>query len=59
MMKPWQDLVTHRLVLAKRGGGRSGGAGGAPPGLLAKWTKPDLPHIDKFSICREGILLER
>jgi hypothetical protein len=60
MSTPWQDLVTHRLVLRRGGGGGAAAAPGAPPppaslGHQAKWAKPELPQVDKFIITRDGI----
>lgn len=61
MLKPWQEFVTHRLVLKKLGcsgggGGGGGGAGGSPQGHLAKWIKPEMPVDDKFRVGTEGIV---
>ena len=60
MMKPWQDLVTHRLLLRSDGGSRSsnsGGGGRAGVVRLAKWHAPEDPAVIRFEIRSEGILL--
>ena len=44
MLKPWQEFVTHRLVLKKVG--ISSGSGGH----VAKWIKPDVPVDDRFRV---------
>lgn len=53
MLKPWQQFVTHRLVLKKMGGG---GAVGSPQRHLAKWIKPEIPVDDKFMVGTVGIV---
>lgn len=52
MMKPWQDWVTHRLVLRDEGGG---GGDAAPVARLAKWRTPDEPAVTHFEIDAGGI----
>jgi hypothetical protein len=59
MLKPWQDFVTHRLVLKKiptAGGGGGGGGVGAAQGHVAKWIKPDVPVDDRFRVRNIGIV---
>lgn len=60
MLKPWQEFVTHRLVLKKvgsnsSGGGGSGGARGFQ-GHVAKWIKPEVPVDDRFRVDKLGIV---
>lgn len=52
MLKPWQEFVTHRLVLKKVGIGSSGG------GHVAKWIKPDVPVDDGFRVDTVGIVAQ-
>jgi hypothetical protein len=52
MLKPWQEFVTHRLVLKKGGGG----GGGAPTSHVAKWIKPEIPVDDRFRVGNAGII---
>lgn len=49
MTKPWQDLVTHRLLLRAEAGG-----GGR---LQARWHTPDDPALIRFGIDAAGIHL--
>jgi hypothetical protein len=73
MMKPWQDLVTHRLILRSPsdGGGaaaaavaaaaaaraRTGSGAAAAAVHLAKWEMPEDPAVIRFTIGDEGIQL--
>ena len=52
MLKPWQDLVTHRLLLRR---GSDGGGGAAA--RLARWHTPDDPAGIPFDIDTSGIRL--
>ena len=52
MLKPWQEFVTHRLVLKKVG--ISSGSGGH----VAKWIKPDVPVDDRFRVDTVGIVAQ-
>ena len=56
MLKPWQDLVTHRLLL-RSGSDGGGGLGGGAPARLAKWHTPDDPAAIPFDIDTSGIRL--
>jgi hypothetical protein len=60
MLKPWQEFVTHRLVLRKILGVPSGGGGAAAVDSsqrhLAKWIKPEIPVDDTFRVGTEGIV---
>lgn len=53
MTKPWQDLVTHRLLLRAEAGGGGGGGGR----LQARWHTPDDPAVVRFGIDAAGIHL--
>ena len=59
-MKPWQDMVTHRILLrteaAPDGGGGPGG-GARPPVRLARWLLPDDPTVIRYEIFLPGIHL--
>ena len=65
MMRPWQDLVTHRLMLraepggggASGGGRRAGAAGASPPVRLAKWLLPEDAAVVRFGLDQEGVHL--
>lgn len=65
MMKPWQDLVSHRLMLRAEpsvvvgGGGRAAGAAadGSPPVRLAKWVLPEDATVVRFGLDQEGVHL--
>ncbi|KAI3439111.1 hypothetical protein D9Q98_001520 [Chlorella vulgaris] len=72
MMKPWQDLVTHRLILRSPsdGGGdgaaaaaaaaaraRTGSGAAAAAVHMAKWETPEDPAVIRFTIGDEGIRL--
>ncbi|PRW59359.1 DNA repair XRCC2-like protein isoform X1 isoform A [Chlorella sorokiniana] len=71
MMKPWQELVTHRLMLRAEPGSSGGGGGrgaahaavagqGSPPVCLAKWVLPDDAVVMRFGLEPGGIsLLQR
>lgn len=66
MMKPWQDLVTHRILLRAEpsgsgGGGRgaahaaSAAAEGSPPVRLAKWVLPEDATVVRFGLDQDGV----
>ena len=67
MMKPWQDLVTHRILLRAEpsGGGSSGGGRGAAhtaaaaegslPVRLAKWVLPEDATVVRFGLDQDGV----
>ncbi|KAL4434432.1 hypothetical protein ABPG75_000873 [Micractinium tetrahymenae] len=61
MLKPWQDLVTHRLLLRTEeqpGGGSRGGQGvGQLPVRLARWLLPEDPTVLRFDVSDAGIHL--
>lgn len=62
MLKPWQDLVTHRLLLRAEeqqggSGGKGGLARGQPPVRLARWLLPDDPTVIPFRVSDSGIHL--
>ena len=71
MMKPWQDIVTHRLMLRAEASSGSGGGGGArgaahaagaaaegsPPVRLAKWVLPEDAAVMHFGLDQEGVHL--
>jgi hypothetical protein len=59
MMKPWQQLVTHRLLLREDsgGGGIGGGGWGAGGGAVrqARWHTPENSAVTRFAIGAAGI----
>jgi hypothetical protein len=60
MLRPWQEFVTHRLVLKKIGaagsGGGGGGGGNSHQGHVAKWIKPEVSLDDRFRVDNVGIV---
>jgi hypothetical protein len=63
MLKPWQELVTHRLLLRalpsrqqqlEQGGGQGGGQEEIH---LAKWLEPPLEAAMRFEVTEGAITL--
>ncbi len=67
MMKPWQDLVTHRLMLRTeisssssrgvggRGAAHAAAAAAGPPVRLAKWVLPEDAAVVRYGLDQDGV----
>ena len=58
MLKPWQDYVTHRLILRRIVQPMDGGGGGSEAGMsrVAHWVKPEIVAEDAYEVCDLGVL---
>lgn len=57
MLKPWQELVTHRLMLKPPASFDGADGGGQPHPHLARWQEPPEAAVMRFGVSQAGLVL--